>query len=103
MSSNYSTRETMRATQAPDVYGGKNCDQHEPRWIGSADGDKDGDGPVGVEGVLKLDATTFPPGTKVTVHEPECPQCHTVPSWTGNRWECECNFDWHAFAENRFA
>ncbi len=99
----YRTRETMRATQAPDVYGGADCAQHNPRWIGSAEGDMDGDGPVGVDGVLMLNAKTFPPGTRVTVREPECPHCHMVPSWTDGRWECECSFDWRAFAEDKFS
>ncbi|KRS15634.1 hypothetical protein [Roseovarius indicus] len=99
----YKTRETMRVVQAPNVYAGETCDQHEPRWIGSAEGDKDGAGPVGLEDALMLSATTFPPGTIVTIHEPECPQCHTVPTWMGGRWECECDLDWRGFAEDHFS
>lgn len=42
-------RETMRAKQSPDVYAGPDFDQHLPQWVGSADGDKDGD--AGADGV----------------------------------------------------
>ena len=91
----------MRAIQAPDVYAGEACDQHAAQWVGSADGDKDGDGPIGE--TLNLAAVTFPPGTVVTVAEPECPQCNIIPSWVGDRWECECDLDWRAFAEDQFS
>lgn len=91
----------MRATQAPDVYCGETCDQHEPRWVGSAAGDKDGDGPIGA--TLTLAASTFPPGTRVLVEEPECPQCRTIPHLMGDQWKCECAFDWKSFAEDHFS
>lgn len=96
--------ETMRATMSPDVYDGPNCDQHLPQWIGSAEGDMDGDGPVGVDGALSLSAHTFPPGTVVTVQEPRCPECDEIPSpgQSGN-WECGCAFDWHEWASEEFS
>lgn len=100
MPPSYRTRETMCAVQAPDVYAGENCDQHRPRWVGSGEGDKDGDTEIG--GTLSLAASTFPPGTIVTVAEPECPHCHMVPSQRGDGWQCECDFDWRAFTEDHF-
>lgn len=79
-------REIMRAEQSPDMYAGENCDEMRSRWVGSADGDKDGDGEIGPE--IVLDAGTFPPGTRVRVEMPECPQCRTP------RELCDCGFDW---------
>lgn len=101
-------REVMRATMAPDVYSGPDCDHHAPRWVGSAEGDIDGDGDVGVEGVLMLAAHTFPPGTTVVVSEPECPQCGCVPYLISEfpaeqMWGCECDFDWRYFTEELFS
>lgn len=99
-------RETMRAQQAPDVYDGPECNQHRPRWIGAAEGDKDGDGPIGE--TLELAAKTFPPGTKVSVSEPVCPRCHEVPALMNlpgqsGQWECGCDFDWKNWAEEEFS
>lgn len=106
-------RETMRARHAPDVYVGPNCDRHESRWMGSAEGDMDGDGPVGREGTLMLSARTFPPGTVVTVSMPECPNCHETPHDMGDlpdgkggwftKWKCGCDFDWHEWASEEFS
>lgn len=101
-------RETMRAEMAPDVNSGPNCDDHDPRWIGSADGDMDGPGEVGIGGNITLSAMIFPPGTTITVSEPVCPNCGTVPhlmsTWPEQQvWECECDFDWRAFATDRYA
>ncbi len=103
-------RETMRAKQAPDVYDGETCDQHRPQWVGSAAGDKDGDGPIG--GTLELAARIFPPGTQVTVSEPQCPNCHETPHNMGDvpdgsgwktLWKCGCDFDWHEWANDEFS
>ena len=99
---------TMHAQQAPDVYAGKSCEGIAPRWIGSAEGDKDGPGEVGTDGVISLSARTFPPGTIVEVREPMCPQCGEVPHDAGDlpdghggwftHWKCGCDFDWRKFA-----
>lgn len=101
----------MRATQAPDIYHGPNCNQHRPRWVGSAEGDKDGDTSLG--DTLALASRNFPPGTKVTVSEPQCPQCGEVPADFGDlpdgkggwliHWRCGCDFDWNAWAEEQFS
>lgn len=103
-------RETMRAEQAPDVYDGTECDQHRPRWVGSAEGDKEGDGPIGE--TIDLAAKTFPPGTRVIVLEPVCPECGEVPASKRlpidpeikiDGWECGCDFDWKEWAEEQFS
>jgi hypothetical protein len=103
-------RETMTAQQAPDLYSGPNSDQSEPRWRTSTECDK-GDGEE--LDTLKLAARTFPPGTKVSISEPECPNCGSVPTDLGDlpdekggwftSWRCECDFDWRAWTANEFA
>jgi len=94
-------RETMRAQQQPDVYGGSTCDEHRPRWSGCAEGDMDGPSPIGK--TLSLDAEHFPPGTKVLVLEPECPSCGAIPFKVDGVWKCECAFDWHSWTEEQFS
>ncbi|MCB1349818.1 MAG: hypothetical protein KDK11_14715 [Maritimibacter sp.] len=101
-------RETMRAEMAPDVYSGPDCDRHDPRWIGSAEGDMDGDGEVGIGGNVTLSAMVFPPGTTIVVSEPECPVCGSVPhlmsDWPEEQvWKCDCEFDWRAFTEELYS
>lgn len=93
--------ETMRARQIPDIYDGPNCDQHRPRWWGSADGDRDGDDEIGDD--IELAAKTFPPGTKVIVMEPSCNKCGEVPTQIENEWKCGCDFNWKDWAEEEFS
>ena len=97
---------TMRAEQAPDVYGGESGDQIIPRWSGSAAGDKDGDGPIG--DTITLVAKHFPPGTKVTVSVPECPECRepadfAIDPQAGMMGACSCGFDWNEWARETFS
>ena len=87
----------MRAEQKPDVYGGKNCDEHLPRWEAFAEGDMDSD----FLEEISLDPKQFPAGTKVVVMEPVCPECNcnaSVCQAVG-----ECKFDWREWAELRYS
>lgn len=92
-------RRTMEAELAVDVYCGENCDEHQPYWRASAEGDRDGPGEI--PNPLELDMATFSPGTRVFVFEPECPRCGQV------RVTCEqdegCDFDWRKRDEERYA
>lgn len=101
-------RKTMWAEMAPDVYGGRTCDQIVPQWSCAAEGDK---GDSDTQRVLELAARTFPPGTKVEIHEPLCPRCGELrhpkfpapkrgPLFSG---QCECGFDWDAWARDRYS
>ena len=101
-------RETMWAEMKPDCYGGETCDQIAPRWYTYAAGDKEG----GYEHEpLELAAHTFPPGTKVIVSEPVCPQCNEVrahkypPIKAGPTFAAkyDCGFDWDAWTEGKYA
>jgi hypothetical protein len=101
-------RETMWAEMKPDLYGGKNCDKLVPQWSCYAEGDKDGEDGLTA---LELAARTFPPGTKVVVSEPLCPDCGQVrcPKFpTPARGAiyagpCECGFDWDAWVESQYS
>jgi len=101
-------RETMWAEMKPDCYGGEGCDEIVPGWATYAEGDKQGgDG----EAALELAARTFPPGTKVTISEPTCPQCGDLrepifpipaegPLYAG---PCDCGFDWDAWVLEQYS
>lgn len=107
-------REVMWAEMKPYVYGGDSCEEHEPQWDSYAAGDKDGDCSTDP---LTLDPILFPPGTKVVVSEPVCPQCHCPPHETGaiekttddgekfltKHWQCECDFDWFEWASGEYS
>jgi len=92
-------RETMWAEMKPNCYGGEACDKIVPQWDAYADGDMDSDDGLTV---LRLSARTFPPGTKVVISEPCCPDCGETrepiyptpkrgPLYAG---KCQCGFDW---------
>jgi len=89
----------------PDTYAGKNADKHRPEWWATVEGCR---GVVDRPDVLQLAANTFPPGTVITVFEPQCPHCRSVATLMANpagddRWECDCDFDWKAWAEQEYA
>lgn len=93
----------MRAEQKPDVYAGRHCNTHKPRWIGSGDGDKDGDTDVGDrKGRILLDPNTFPAGTKIVISVPLCPTCGDDAD-SAYLKKCSCGFDWKQWADNEYA
>lgn len=102
----------MTAELRPDVYAGDGCDEVRARWEGYCDGDKEGGE---IDGDIKLDPTMFPPGTKVTVEAPCCPECGAPAEvkWSmqdngglivaDHVADCECGFDWHAWTLDEFS
>lgn len=102
------THATMWFEQSPDCYGGKTCDQIVPRWHCYADGDKDSDYQYEP---LRLDARSFPPGTKITVTEPTCPDCGETRSLKfpapkrGSLFmdKCSCGFDWNGWTLDQYS
>jgi hypothetical protein len=87
-------REIMWAERKVDVYCGEDCDKWEPEWETSAEGDM---GDETMKTPIILDPSTFPPGTKVVISIPLCPEC------TEDCESCECGFDWEAWAENEYS
>lgn len=93
----------MNAEMRPDVYDGENCDQIKPKWYASCEGDKgDGCDPDPIE----LAPEHFPPGTKITVEVPCCPDCgepaYSGPDHDYNSAKCVCGFDWAAWTRDEF-
>lgn len=97
----------MWFTIRPDCYGSPECDQVEPRWHCYADGDKDADEQ---REPLSLDASRFPPGTKIVVHEPVCPKCGEArePNYKDGEYlpgfvsKCRCGFDWDEWTLSQY-
>lgn len=101
-------RETLTAEMKPDCYGGETCDQIRPRWYCYAAGDKQGDYE---HEPMTLDARLFPPGTRISVEEPVCPDCGDArepilptPA-TGPVFgsKCRCGFDWEAWTLSEYS
>ncbi len=106
-----SYRATMWAEMKPDVYAGPRCDKVRPQWEIHADGDMGG---ADTERALKLAARTFPPGTKITISEPCCPECGELrepvslmvdplrkgPLYAG---PCRCGFDWDRWTLDEYS
>ncbi len=103
--------EIMWADLELDVYCGDKCDESEPQWHTFCEGDMDSDTD---RKPLILDAKHFPPGTRVTVSIPECPECYTprdvLVTSDGSNQHIEhettcsgCGFDWSAWEQNEYS
>jgi len=84
------------AEMKPDVYGGKNCEEHMPQWIGSFYDEE-----MDELGTIELDPKSFPAGTKITIEVPECPECNMDADLCQEMGECE--FDWHKWADDEYS
>lgn len=105
-------REVMRAELRIDCYAGRNCDQLRPYWNAFAEGDKQDDD---VLEAIRLEPRHFPPGTKITVSVPCCPQCgepndveipiteDLVRPKPKLREKCRCGFDWKAWTIGEYS
>lgn len=89
-------KQTMWAEMKPDIYDGKNCDQVRPQWFAWADGDRDGD----FIDKLELDCKQFPPGTKVVLSVPCCPDCGEEVEMCKS--DASCGFNWDDWMENEY-
>lgn len=89
--------EVMRAELSPDVYSGPDCDQVKNRWEAFCEGDMDSD----FSQTLELSARHFPPGTKVLVLEPVCPECHQISEFC--RSDEGCAFDWDTWIVEEYS
>lgn len=95
----------MWAEMRPDCYGGSEFDSHIPGWHTYGEGDKEGtDG----EKEIVLAASVFPPGTRVVISEPVCPECDfpRIPRTENNEIRfpdlCDCGFDWKSWTEGNY-
>ncbi len=87
--------------QKVDVYDGDNCEQHKPQWWGFMDGD---DGPeLGIEDPLEFSLECFPPGTKIVVSVPMCPECELDRACAYDDGVCVCGYDWKNWDEAEYS
>jgi hypothetical protein len=86
--------EIMRAELKVDVYDGPNCDQHKKYWNAYAEGDKQDDD---FSEDINLSLKQFPPGTKIVVSVPLCPECYLSAEL------CDCGFDWKNWVEEQYS
>ena len=93
--------EEMEIEAHPDVYGGEKCDEIILGW--TADVPKEGKGPIG--DVLELLARAYPPGTKVTIHVPCCPECQEPAGMLEDVLaDCfSCGFSWTDWVKEEFS
>ena len=91
-------QEIMWAEAKPDVYDGENCDQIRPLWEAYADGDMDSDT---FDHSIELCCKTFPPGTKVVISVPCCPECGQQVEMC--RTDEGCEFDWDEWVQNEYS
>lgn len=89
-----------QGTLKQDVYAGPNCDEKEPYWFYS--GEMHGAENLGKRENLDFAPDAYPPGTKITVEVPYCPEC-SMPRITGED-KCECEeWDWNAWDLQEFS
>ena len=96
MSTEYT--EIMRAEMKPDVYGGEKCDEVIPRWEAYADGDMDSDT---FDHNIELDCRGFPPGTRVIISVPCCPDCGQDVEMC--QQDHSCNYSWDEWVQNEYS
>lgn len=87
-------REIMWVELGVDIYDGDGRDEHSKYWIGYAAGDMD-EGPIG--DIVVLSADSFPPGTRIVISVPECPECRQESDL------CDCGFDWDKWVKKEYA
>ncbi len=97
-----SRTEIERTEQRPDVYDGPTCDGRRLRWITET---RSGPEEVGEDGVVSLDCRIFPPGSTIVISVPDCPSCGTQAEDPigGKVPDCDCGFDWEAWAGDHFS
>lgn len=83
---NYKTISTT--VMHPNIYGGKECNEHIPQWRGHFYDEENTD----LESI-ELNPKAFPAGTRITIQVPLCPKCNMEQEM------CECGFDWVAWTE----
>jgi len=100
---NFDEQEIMRAEVKPDVYGGNSCDQVIKQFEIYSEGDMDSE-TTDEDIVISLSA--LPPGARVSVTYPCCPECGEVREddfetveggamkIVGHKSKCQCGFDW---------
>ena len=101
----YHKRQVFR--QEPDCYDGDSCDQMRPRWMTSYP--KEGDEEDGETLKLEIPAALMPPGSRVIIEVPGCPECGDSADINGldelhKAWpDCDCGFSWNKWAQGNYS
>lgn len=102
----YFERQIFR--QEPDCYSGPGYDQLRPRWMTSYP--KEGDEEDGETLKLEIPAAMMPPGSRIKIEVPCCPECGEPADMNGEdgdphpEWPaCHCGFSWAQWARDSFA
>lgn len=107
MNTNLKYHESQSFRNEPDCYDGAKGNLLRPRWMTSYP--KEGDEEDGEVLELKIDARRVPPGTRVTIEIPCCPECGEVadmrePKGRARKWpNCQCGFSWSKWAQEEYA
>lgn len=100
----FEKRQTFR--MEPYCYDGKSCDLLRPRWMTSYP--KHGDEEDGEILKLEIPAKSMPPGSRITIEVPNCPNCGVPadmnePKVFGRKWpKCDCGFSWTEWVMDNF-
>lgn len=101
----------IQSTLELDVYCGEKCNKSEPQWNSYCDGDMDSN--ISSKPII-LSPLHFPPGTKVSISVPTCPECNLPRMSSGGQNDqgetivtheakCDCGFDWLACEQNEYS
>jgi hypothetical protein len=77
-----------------DVY-----DDHKPYIEMSCEGDMGSTR----EDDVNIDSKRWPPGTKILIETPCCPECETDAELADDNGKCECGLDWKIWAEEQYS
>ena len=84
------------AEMSPNVYGGEESNEIIPMWKSYFEGDKNEEHS---RDDLVFNPSTYPPGTKITIKEPVCPECHVTKYFCDE----ECSFNWQEWILNQYS
>jgi len=94
-------------TMEPYCYDGELCDGLRPRWMTSYP--KEGKEEDGEVLRLEIDASSLPPGSRVVIEVPVCPQCGDPADIKVDclekhkEWpDCECGFSWKKWTYEQY-
>jgi len=104
--------DMMTAEVEADVYAGDNCDEVTKHFRTYCKDDMDAD--TNTDDII-ISLKDLPPGAKILVRYPCCPDCgmarfDTFKSIEGGRMEivghdskCDCGFDWDEWVLNKYS
>ena len=102
----------MQSKVMADVYSGENCDEVTTYFNTYCSGDMSDDNH---KDDIIITLKDLPPGTKITVEYPCCPDCGVIRDdkmeflpggiWkiVGHEDTCDCGFDWNNWVQNEFS